>query len=128
MKKDITDKSDIEKLVNSFYEEVRQDELIGFIFNDVAKVDWDHHLPIMYNFWEMVLFGKGPYRGDPMTKHVQLNKKVKLEQVHFDRWKKLFTEAVDNHFLGKNANDAKERATNIASLMFYKVSQSSLQS
>ncbi|HNP07263.1 MAG TPA: group III truncated hemoglobin [Cyclobacteriaceae bacterium] len=124
MKKDIEERSDIEKLVNSFYDKVREDNTIGHIFNDVAKVDWPHHLPIMYNFWEMVLFGKGPYKGDPMTKHIQLNQKVILDSTHFDRWKELFFETIDEHFIGDKANEAKLRATNIASLMLYRVKQS----
>lgn len=124
MGKDIAERKDIEQLVNCFYDKVKQDNVIGFIFNDVAKVDWPHHLPIMYNFWEMVLFGKGPYKGDPMTKHIQLNQKVELEATHFDRWKQLFFETIDENFEGDKANEAKLRAGNIASLMLYKVQQS----
>lgn len=124
MKKELSDKKDIELLVNSFYEKVKQDETIGYIFNDVAKVDWTVHLPIMYNFWEMMIFGTGPYKGDPMTKHIQLNKKTPLESIHFDRWKKLFIETVDDLFQGEKAEDAKGRASHIATLMQFKVEQS----
>ena len=124
MKKELSDKKDIELLVNSFYEKVKQDETIGYIFNDVAKVDWTVHLPIMYNFWEMMIFGTGPYKGDPMTKHIQLNEKTPLESIHFDRWKKLFIETVDDLFQGEKAEDAKGRASHIATLMQFKVEQS----
>ena len=124
MKKELSDKKDIELLVNSFYEKVKQDETIGYIFNDVAKVDWTVHLPIMYNFWEMMIFGTGPYKGDPMTKHIELNKKTPLESIHFDRWKKLFIETVDDLFQGAKAEDAKGRASHIATLMQFKVEQS----
>ena len=124
MKKELSDKKDIELLVNSFYEKVKQDETIGYIFNDVAKVDWTVHLPIMYNFWEMMIFGTGPYKGDPMTKHIELNKKTPLESIHFDRWKKLFIETVDDLFQGEKAEDAKGRASHIATLMQFKVEQS----
>lgn len=124
MKQDIVARGDIEKLVNSFYDKVKKDNTIGYIFNDIAKVDWPHHLPIMYDFWEMVLFGKGPYKGDPMTKHIQLNKKISLESTHFDRWKELFYETIDEHFAGNKAEEAKLRATNIASLMLYRVQKS----
>ncbi len=126
MKKDIEEKRDIENLVNSFYDKVKVDKTIGHIFNDIAKVDWPHHLPTMYDFWEMVLFGKGAYKGDPMTKHIQLNQKVKLDSIHFDRWKELFFETVDENFEGEKANEAKMRATNIASLMLYKVERSTV--
>lgn len=124
MKKDIVDRQDIKTLIDAFYEKVRQDEVIGYIFNDVAKVDWPHHLPIMYDFWEMVLFGKGPYKGDPMTKHIQLNQKTKLYSTHFTTWKKLFLDTITENFEGVKADEAKMRAGNIASLMEYKVQQS----
>jgi hemoglobin len=59
-----------------------------------------------------------------MTKHIQLNQKVRLDSTHFDRWKELFFQTIDEHFEGDKANEAKLRATNIASLMLYKVQQS----
>ena len=42
---DLTGRADIERLVNTFYEEIRGDEMLGFIFDDVAKTDWVAHLP-----------------------------------------------------------------------------------
>ena len=41
MKKDIQDRIDIEILVNNFYDRVKDDELLGRIFDKVMKVDWD---------------------------------------------------------------------------------------
>lgn len=123
MKKELSDRSDIELLVNSFYDQVKQDETIGYIFNEVAEVDWDHHLPIMYNFWEMLLFGTGSYKGDPMTKHIELSKKTTIGSKHFDRWKEIFTETVNEHFYGSKAEEAKQRASHIASLMLYRIEQ-----
>jgi len=123
MKTDLSNRKDIEKLVNSFYDKVKSDELIGFIFNEVAKVNWDHHLPIMYGFWEMMLFGTGQYRGDPMTKHIELDKKTELIEIHFDRWRKLFTETVDELFTGSKADETKQRANHIASVMLFRIQQ-----
>ncbi|MEX0968080.1 MAG: group III truncated hemoglobin [Bacteroidia bacterium] len=123
MKKNIETREDIELLINSFYKKVRQDECIGFIFNDIAKVDWDHHLPIMYSFWESVLLDKYTYKGNAMEPHIRLSKKVKLLPEHFSRWLKLFYTSVDEHFTGPGADAAKERAANIASLMQLKVQQ-----
>ena len=37
---DLTGRADIERLVNTFYDKIRGDEMLGFIFNDVAKTDW----------------------------------------------------------------------------------------
>ena len=55
MKTDIRNRKDIEKLVNSFYDKIKSDVVIGYMFNDVAKVNWEKHLAIMYNFWENIL-------------------------------------------------------------------------
>jgi hemoglobin len=35
MKPDIENKEDIKLLVDTFYEDVKKDELLGFIFNDL---------------------------------------------------------------------------------------------
>jgi len=48
--KDIADINDIQLLVDSFYSIAKVDELIGYIFTDVAKVNWEVHLPIIYIF------------------------------------------------------------------------------
>ncbi|MGE0588403.1 MAG: group III truncated hemoglobin [Cyclobacteriaceae bacterium] len=120
---DIKTRADIEVLVSQFYEKVRKDETIGFIFNDIAQVDWDHHLPVMFDFWEMVLLGTGGYKGDTMTSHIQLNKKVELKPAHFQQWLKLFNETLDENFSGPKAAEAKDRAKNIANLISYRVIQ-----
>lgn len=55
MKKDISTPQDVKTLVDAFYNDVKSDPVIGYIFTDVAKVDWDEHLPRMYKFWEFAL-------------------------------------------------------------------------
>ena len=52
----IAGRADIEQLVNAFSGKVCADELVGFIFNDVAKADWSAHLPNIDAFWEPMLF------------------------------------------------------------------------
>ena len=55
---DITTEADVRVLVDTFYEKVREDALLDPIFSDVAKVDWEHHLPKMYAFWNGMILGK----------------------------------------------------------------------
>ncbi|HET9278637.1 MAG TPA: group III truncated hemoglobin, partial [Flavitalea sp.] len=78
MKKDIENRKDIEILIDSFYEKVRRDEAIGYIFNDVAKVDWEHHTPIICDFWENILFQTNVYRGNPIPTHIRLHSMTAL--------------------------------------------------
>jgi protein SCO1 len=40
-------RADIEPLVNAFYERVRKDELLGFIFDELARTRWEVHLSKM---------------------------------------------------------------------------------
>jgi hemoglobin len=117
MKTDIRDRADIIRLINSFYEKVKKDETIGYIFNDIAKVDWDHHLPIMYDFWEGVIFQTGNYEGNPMRVHLNLNERTPLKAAHFARWKLLFIETVNELFEGDKAELARQRAVSIATMM-----------
>ena len=121
MKHDIENSKDVEQLINSFYDKVKQDDVIGFIFNDVAKVNWEKHLPVMYDFWESVIFSINTYSGNPMEVHMHLNRRVQLAKEHFERWLKLFTGTVDELFEGKNANIAKEKAISIATIMETKI-------
>ena len=108
--KDLSSFDDIKALVDSFYDRVNRDDVLGPIFNDVAKVDWEHHLPTMYSFWNSMLFRTGDYKGRPWPKHAVLP----LKQEQFERWVKLFCETVDSLFEGPKAKEAKSVALSIA--------------
>lgn len=120
MKTDIRNRKDIEKLVNTFYDKIKTDAVIGYLFNDVAKVNWEKHLPKMYNFWENILFYTAEYEGNPMEKHKELHQKSPLNPSHFNHWNMLFTKTVDELFEGKKADEIKNRALNISAAMMYK--------
>ncbi|MCW5922305.1 MAG: group III truncated hemoglobin [Saprospiraceae bacterium] len=112
---DISSPADIKTLIDAFYAKVQADDVLGHIFNEVAQVNWPHHLPIMYAFWEFLLLGNADaYRGNPIQKHVDLHQKHPLKAEHFDRWLSLFQATVDEHFTGPVADDAKFRAWAIA--------------
>lgn len=117
MKKDIENRADIQLLVDTFYEKVKADDIIGFIFNDIAHVNWEKHLPVMYNFWENVLFYTGAYQGNPMSVHQHIHRVIPLTRDHFDRWYALFSETVDSLFEGSTAMLAKQRALSISTVM-----------
>ena len=120
MKTDIRNRKDIEKLVNAFYDKVKKDDVIGYLFNDVAKVKWELHLPRMYDFWENILFYTGNYDGNPMARHKELHDKSTMTKAHFQHWIDLFYKTVNYHFEGPKAEEIKNRAMNIATAMMYK--------
>jgi hemoglobin len=111
---DILTRSDVELMVNSFYDKVKGDELLSPVF---ANVDWPDHLPVMYNFWSSMLLGDMSYSGNAMGKHLALS----IKRNHFTRWLELFIATVDEHFEGYNATEAKNRAQSIAALFQHKM-------
>jgi hemoglobin len=121
MKNDIQNRADIELLVRSFYDKVKTDDTIGYIFNDIARVNWEKHFPVMFDFWENVLFYTGVYNGNPLIIHQHLNRIVPLKLEHFNQWNKLFTQTVDELFEGNNAMLAKQRALSISTIMQIKI-------
>ena len=120
---DLQDRDDIKVVVDAFYEKVRRDELLGFIFDEIAAVDWDMHLPKMYDFWETMIFRSGRYRGNPLRPHLDLGGKTEMGSAQFERWKALFFETVDRHFAGPNANHLKSAADDMAQVMMTRISR-----
>ncbi len=104
----------IRLLVDSFYEKIQVDPLLAPIFTDVAQVDWAHHLPKMYAFWENIILGNNVYHGHPFRPHLLVNQKHTLRVEHFERWLQLFTQTLTERFEGQTADDVRLRATQIA--------------
>ena len=117
MKKDIETRTDIELLVNTFYTKVIADNKLGYIFNDVALVNWSTHFVILYNFWENVILFTGSYEGNPVNLHKHIHHIQPLDKTHFNRWNKLFLDTVNELFEGSKADLAKERALSISGII-----------
>ncbi len=77
----------------------------------------------MYDFWENIIFSTGNYNSNPMIVHQNLNKQITLTKEHFERWLKLFTEALNELFEGAKAIQTKQKATSIATVMRFKILQ-----
>jgi hemoglobin len=120
---DITHRKDLELLIDAFYKKALKDELIQHFFTEVVQLDWEQHIPLIVDFWESSLLGTGNYKGNPMSAHLQLDRKSPLEPAHFDRWLKLWEETVNENFDGETANLAISRAQQIAQLMQFKIEQ-----
>jgi hemoglobin len=118
---DITGRADIERLVNAFYEKIRKDDLLGFIFNDVAKTDWAAHLPKMYAFWETMIFRTGGFVGNPLAAHARLVPLTTMGRPQFDRWLAVFTATVDELFAGEKAEHIKNAAADMANVIHAKI-------
>lgn len=121
MKEDISTREDIELLVNTFYDKVKVSPVLGYIFNDIAKVNWASHLPKMYSFWASLLLGERSFSGNPMLKHIELSRLTAMTETEFSEWLKLFSQTINELFEGEKAEEAKARAENIAGLMLHKI-------
>jgi hemoglobin len=116
--KDLENRQDIEIVVNIFYDKVKHDDMISFMFD---HVNWEKHLPLMYDFWDNVLFYTGNYTGNPMAKHQMAHDRNPMTTAHFERWLSLFDETIDESFIGEQATLLKERAKSIATIMQLKI-------
>jgi hemoglobin len=120
-KKDISSRKDIEILVAEFYEKVKADETLGPVFTEVARINWEKHLPLMCDFWENAILFTGTYQGNPMDLHTHLHKAMPLLQFHFQKWNQLFINTVDELFKGEKALLAKQRALKISEVLQSKI-------
>lgn len=68
--------------VHTFYARVREDGVLGPIFNGAID-DWDEHLAKLCDFWSSVLLATGRFKGAPMVAHART---PGVEPEHFPRW------------------------------------------
>ncbi len=124
MKKDIANREDLLNLVTRFYDKLLADPSISYLFTDIAQIDLGHHLPLLVDFWEAILFQSDTYRKNAMQPHMDLHRKSPLQEHHFTTWLRYFNETVDELFEGEKAFMAKERALSIATVLKIKMKQS----
>jgi hemoglobin len=117
-KSDINTREDITSLIHTFYAEVREDKLLGPIFNTMIK-DWDQHLNLLVDFWETNLFFIKKYTGNPLDAHVKADKlnDYQINEYHFGIWLNLWFKNIDSLFEGDHAQLAKNRARNMSTFM-----------
>jgi len=115
--KDINSIDDVKLLVDTFYQKVRENELLGPIFNGVIKDRWPEHLEKMYRFWQTVLLEDHTYFGSPFPPHAMLP----VEKKHFDTWLGLWHGTIDSFFVGEKANEAKWRGDKMAVMFLSKI-------
>ncbi|MDQ1568971.1 MAG: hemoglobin [Actinomycetota bacterium] len=111
---DLCDPGEVAEMVRRFYSDVAQDDLLGPMFNNVARVDWSEHLPKLTDFWCRVLFSLPGYAGSPLRAHQLVHEKRAFTGRHFQRWLDLFFETVDLGWIGSNAEKVKAFAVKVA--------------
>jgi hemoglobin len=100
----------VARLVETFYGRIRQDAVLGPIFEARLQGRWDTHLAAMVDFWSSVTMLTGRYRGKPHVAHEPLG----LTPAHFERWLGLFEATVGDLCTGPAAALFIDRARRIA--------------
>lgn len=124
IKQDISSRNDIELFLKKFYEKVKKDDTIGIIFTEIIPMNWDHHIPLITDFWETILFDNPVYKNNAMGVHYALNRIFPLKKEHFDSWLMIFNDTLDEMYEGEKVLLAKKRAKSIALLMEIKMNES----
>ena len=110
---DLRSRADIHELVVSFYREVIFDEVLGPMFEQVARVDWSVHIPKLTDYWCRVLLGEPGYEGRMLGPHQRVHALESFRPEMFDRWYNLFVEALDRDWRGPMVERAKFHAATI---------------
>jgi hemoglobin len=126
IRKDISSREDIEQFIRSFYDDVILDATIGMIFTDVVQMNWEHHIPLITDFWETILLDNPVYKKNAMEVHYTLNERFPLQPEHFAAWLRIFNKTLDDMYAGPIAELAKKRAAGIASLMSFKMNKKAI--
>ena len=100
---------DIEMLVRLFYRAVVPDAVLGPTFH-AMQVDWSAHIPKIVDYWADRLLGHRDYDGDPVAAHQPVLDRFPFGAAEVNRWLELWDETVDEYFVGRVAERAKERA------------------
>lgn len=103
------DEPGIAVLVDRFYAKVRQDPLIGPVFNGAIH-DWDAHLVTLRAFWSSVMLTSGRYKGNPVAAHL----KHVIRPEFFDRWLAIWHETAREVFAPAAAAQFSAKADRIA--------------
>src|SRR6185312_10876322 len=112
--RDLDDPEEIAEMVRRFYRDVAQDDLLGPMFNDVARVDWSVHLPKLAAFWCRALLSMPGYEGNPYRAHQLINDRRRFTREQFERWLDLFHETLDLGWEGPRVEQAKALARKVA--------------
>ncbi len=122
MKIDITSRKDIKLIITKFYDKLLIDEkMIPFFQEIVEKKQLDHHLEIITDFWNDILFDTITYQNNVMQKHLDKNVFVTFQKEHFTIWVSYFFTTIDAYFDGEKASIMKTRAQSIATVMQLKM-------
>jgi len=122
MKNDVANRGDIFKIVDTFYDIIRKDDLLGPIFNGQIT-EWEPHLQKITDFWDQILFNTKQYYGSPLEAHVKVDKAAnyEIEPLHFGQWLFHWINTIDEYFNGVKADELKNQARKMQTVLYIKM-------
>jgi hemoglobin len=94
--RDAVSEEQIATLVDTFYTRVRQDDVLGPVFERVVGNEWEPHLEKMRAFWSSLVLASGRYKGNPMMAHLMILPRIGAQ--HFQRWLHLWKQTTTELF------------------------------
>ena len=122
MKPDISSRKDIKQIMTKFYDFLLADKTMMPFFEEIVQENQlEHHLEIITDFWNDILFDTNEYQQNVMQKHLQKNAFIRFKKEHFTSWVSYFFKTIDASFTGENSEKMKARAQSIATVMQLKM-------
>lgn len=101
----------LQLLVDRFYAKIRQEPVLGPIFNSAVD-DWPEHLEKLGAFWSSVMLTTGRYKGNPFAAHMKHSSQITPDM--FDRWLALWGETAGELLPPEDAAAVRAKAERIA--------------
>jgi hemoglobin len=111
MKLETISEESLRALVDAFYARVREDDLIGPVFNRAID-DWPEHLDKLQSFWSSVMLTSGRYKGRPLPAHIQHGEAIDARA--FERWLAIWKGTTEELLEPSSAAALQEKASRIA--------------
>lgn len=124
--RDLDSPDEIAEMVRRFYRDIAQDDQLGPMFNDVARVDWGEHLAKLTQFWCRTVLGIEGYTGNPYRAHELVHERSAFTVRHFERWLELFHDTIELGWVGPNAPRALVLDQNVARVHGHQLAGASL--
>ncbi|TYP97360.1 hemoglobin [Tenacibaculum adriaticum] len=122
MKSDITSREDILLIITKFYDQLIDDDTMYPFFKEfVQQKTLAHHLDVITDFWQDILFDTTTYKSNVLQKHVDKNVFIAFKKEHFSIWLQYLFSTIDIHFSGLKSELMKNRAQSIATVMQLKM-------
>ncbi|GAB7257484.1 group III truncated hemoglobin [uncultured Polaribacter sp.] len=122
IERDISSRKDIKLIITKFYDLLLNDVIMIPFFEDIViKNHLNEHLEIISDFWNDILFQTTSYKNNTMQKHIDKNAFIKFKKEHFAIWTSYLFTTIDANFSGEVAEQMKNRATSIATVMQLKM-------